>query len=382
MLKEKAMTDQRIHILMVGDHPGDLQPIQSLLNEAISVQFTWELVSNLSVATEILRAKPFDLVLLDLSLPKSQGLDTLNRLYPYAICLPIVILADARDDPLALQALQAGAQDYVVREQMDVESFVQVLHRAIERKRVETALRVKIRELTAAAQRFEQAGRIGYELNNSLAMVLLSLEALLAQIPAEDIQHKDLEAIHDEVSRMGRLMANLLQFSHENASQILKVDLPQDIKDTEDVIRFLRDHKIVTINDDETYFFQGLEASMAGYILKGASINELVATIHQVIREGVVIPRTLGPRLLYQFSEEIKTIGTPHYGQLSLREREVVRLIAKGSTNKEIAKRLSISVRTVERHRSSIINKLGLQNRAELVAYAVQRGILKKGEYM
>ena len=115
---------------------------------------------------------------------------------------------------------------------------------------------------------------------------------------------------------------------------------------------------------------------MAGYVLKGASINELVATIHQVHREGVVIPRTLGPRLLYQFSEEIKTIGTPHYGQLSPREREVVRLIAKGRTNKEIAKRLSISVRTVERHRSSIMNKLGLQNRAELIAYAVQQGLM------
>jgi DNA-binding NarL/FixJ family response regulator len=376
MLKEKAMTDQRIHILMVGDHSGDLQLIQSLLNEALSVQFTWELVSNLSVATEILRAKPFDLVLLDLSLPNSQGLDTLNRLYPHAICLPIIILADARDDPLALQTLQAGAQDYLVREQMEAESLVQVLHRAIERKRAETALRVKIRELTAAAQRFEQAGRIGHELNNSLAMVLLSLEALLAQIPAEDIQHKDLEAIHAEVSRMGRLVANLLQFSHENASQILKVDLPQDIKDTEDVVRFLRDHKIVTINDDETYFFQGLEASTAGYVLKGAYINELVATIHQVLREGVVIPRILGPHLLNQFSEEIKTIGIPHYGQLSPREREVVRLIAKGRTNKEIAKRLSISVRTVERHRSSIMNKLGLQNRAELIAYAVQQGLM------
>jgi DNA-binding NarL/FixJ family response regulator len=376
MLKEKAMTDQRIHMLMVGDHPGDLQLIQSLLNEALSVQFTWELVSNLSVATEILRAEPFDLVLLDLSLPNSQGLDTLNRLYPHAICLPIVILADARNDPLALQALQAGAQDYLVREQMEAESLVQVLDRAIERKRAETALRVKIRELTEAAEQLEQAIRIGDELNNLLLVVLLSLETLLAQIPSEDLKHKDLEAIHDQVSQMGRLVSNLLQLSQQSPSQHFKVDLPQEIKDTADLVQVLLDHKMITVKDDETYFSQTVKAGTAGYILKGASINELVATIYRVIREGVMIPHTGGPRSLNHFWEEIRTVGVPHYQQLSPREREIVRLIAKGRTNKEIAKRLSISIRTVERHRSSIMNKLGLQNRAELIAYAVQQGLM------
>ena len=63
---------------------------------------------------------------------------------------------------------------------------------------------------------------------------------------------------------------------------------------------------------------------------------------------------------------------------LSPREREAISLIAKGHTNKEIAKHLSVSVRTVERYCSGILNKLGLQNRAELVAYAVQRGIPNK----
>ena len=380
MLKEKAMTDQRIHMLMVGDHAGDLQLIQSLLNEAPSVQFTWELVNNLSAATDILRTEPFDLLLLDLSLPNGQRRETFSRLYPHAICLPIVILTDSQDDPFAFSALQAGAQDYVVREQVDAELLVQVLRRAIERKRAETALRVKLRELTVSSEQLEQAIRIGDELNNLLPVVLLSLETLLAEIPSEDLKHKkDLEAIHDQVSQMGRLVSNLLQLSHQSPSQHFKVDLPQEIKDTAGLAQFLQDHKIITVKDDETYFSQTVEAGRAGYILKGASINELVATIYRVIREVVVIPRTLGPRLLYQFSEEIKTIGAQHYGQLSPREREIVRLIARGRTNKEIAKRLSISVRTVERHRSSIMNKLGLQNRAELIAYAVQHGLLSQG---
>jgi len=253
---------------------------------------------------------------------------------------------------------------------------VQLWRRAIERKRAETALRVKIRELTVSAEQLEQAIRIGDELNNLLPVVLLSLETLLAQIPSDDLKHKDLEAIHDQVSQMGRLVSNLLQLSHQSPSQHFKVDLPQEIKDTADLVQFLQDHKIITVKDDETYFSQTVEAGTAGYILKGASINELVATIYRVIREGVMIPRTRGPRSLNHFWEEIRTVGVPRYQQLSPREREIVRLIARGRTNKEIAKRLSISVRTVERHRSSIMNKLGLQNRAELIAYAVQQGLM------
>jgi DNA-binding NarL/FixJ family response regulator len=323
-----------------------------------------------------LRTEPFDLVLLDLSLPNSQGLESLSRLYPHAICLPIVILTDSPDEPFALQALHVGAQDYLVKEQLDAELVVQVLRCAIERKRLETALRVEIHKLRTWAPQVEQAGLIGSELNKSLATVMSSLETLLAQIPSKNLEQKDLEAVRDEVGRMGELVANLLRFGHQSPSPISKVDLPQAIKDTPDLTQLLRDHQIVTIDDEETYFFPTTGAGTAGYVLKGASINELVAMIHEFIQEGVLIPRMLGPHLPHHYLEEIKAMGVPHYEQLSPREREVVRLIARGRTNKEIAKRLSISVRTVERHRSSIMNKLGLQNRAELIAYAVQQGLM------
>jgi len=137
---------------------------------------------------------------------------------------------------------------------------------------------------------------------------------------------------------------------------------------------------ILTIHDDEAYFFQALQAGAAGYVLKGASRNELLATIQHVIEEALLIPPTLAPHLLADYLGQVKADRIPSYGQLSPREREVVQFIARGRTNKEIAKRLSISVRTVERHRSSIMNKLGLQNRAELVAYAVQQGLSSGGE--
>jgi len=240
-------------------------------------------------------------------------------------------------------------------------------------------LHVKIRELTAKAQQLESTVRISHELSNTLTALSLRIETLLEQMPADDLEHSDLQMVRDEVNRMGRLAASFLQFSHPGPPPA-SVDVPEEMKATPDLLQYLQDHKIITINDHETYFFQPSEPGTAGYILRGASINELVAMIHHIIHEGVQIPRTLGPGVLRDYLEQIKTGGIPRYEELSPREREVIRLIARGRTNKEIGKRLAISVRTVERHRSSIMNKLGLQNRAELVAYAVQQGLLSGGD--
>jgi Response regulator containing a CheY-like receiver domain and an HTH DNA-binding domain len=137
---------------------------------------------------------------------------------------------------------------------------------------------------------------------------------------------------------------------------------------------------ILTVHDDEAYFFGALEAGAAGYVLKGASVSELLAALRLVIHGGVPVPRTLGQRLVNDYLERVKNEGAPSYQQLSPREREVLRLVAKGRTNKEIAEQLSLSVRTVERHRSSIMNRIGLHNRAELVAYAVRQGFLSGGD--
>jgi len=138
----------------------------------------------------------------------------------------------------------------------------------------------------------------------------------------------------------------------------------------------LHENNIVPVQDELTYFFQAMQAETAGYILKGDAANELVAMIYRVSQEGVLIPHTLGPRLLNHSPGETKIGKRQSDAQLSSPEQEVLRRIARGCTNKDIAKQLSISVRTVERQRSSIMNKLGLQNRAELVAFAVEHDLL------
>lgn len=133
---------------------------------------------------------------------------------------------------------------------------------------------------------------------------------------------------------------------------------------------------ILTGHDDEAYFFQALKAGAAGYVLKGASMSELLAALRLVVHGGVPIPRKLVPRLLNDYINRVEDEAAPGYQELSPRERAVLRLIAQGRTNKQIAEELAFSVRTVERHRSSIMKKIGLQNRAELVAFAVRQGFL------
>jgi two-component system response regulator NreC len=133
---------------------------------------------------------------------------------------------------------------------------------------------------------------------------------------------------------------------------------------------------ILTVHDDEAYFFQALQAGAAGYVLKGASVNELLAALKLVIQGGVPIPRNLAPRLLSDYMERTEQPEVTSNNLFTHREQEILRLVCKGRTNKQIAEALFMSVRTVERHRSTIMRKAGLENRAELVAYAVRQGIL------
>jgi two-component system response regulator NreC len=133
---------------------------------------------------------------------------------------------------------------------------------------------------------------------------------------------------------------------------------------------------ILTVHDDEAYFFQALQKGAAGYILKGASVSEILAAMRLVISGGVAIPQILSPRLLKDYQEQEDQQADASSYPLTPRERAILQLIYQGCTNKQIAEELFLSVRTVERHRSTIMRKAGLENRAELVSYAVRQGIL------
>jgi two-component system, NarL family, response regulator NreC len=131
---------------------------------------------------------------------------------------------------------------------------------------------------------------------------------------------------------------------------------------------------VLSMQDDPRYVREAFEAGASGYVLKEAADAEVVAAIREVAGGGRYVHPELGARLVAaETAERRRAEEDP----LSDREREVLRLLALGHTNQEIAKRLYISVRTAETHRAHIMQKLRLSSRAELVRYALAEGVLE-----
>ena len=130
---------------------------------------------------------------------------------------------------------------------------------------------------------------------------------------------------------------------------------------------------ILSMQDDPRYVREAFEAGASGYVLKEAADTEVITAVRAVAAGERYVHPALGARLLAAEVEERKRAEAD---PLSEREREVLRLLALGHTNQEIAKLLYISVRTAETHRAHIMQKLGLSSRAELVRFALSEGLL------
>jgi len=131
---------------------------------------------------------------------------------------------------------------------------------------------------------------------------------------------------------------------------------------------------VLSMQDDPRYVREAFEAGASGYVLKEAADAEVVGAIREVAGGGRYVHPALGARLVAADAEErARADADP----LSDREHEVLRLLALGHTNQEIAKMLYLSVRTVETHRAHVMQKLRLTTRAELVRYAIDTGLLE-----
>ena len=130
---------------------------------------------------------------------------------------------------------------------------------------------------------------------------------------------------------------------------------------------------VLSMQDDPHYVREAFEAGAAGYVLKEAADTDVVAAVREVAAGGRYVHPTLGARMVAADAAERKRQAED---PLSEREREVLRLLALGHTNQEIASSLYVSVRTAETHRAHIMQKLRLQTRAELVRYALAHGLL------
>ena len=131
---------------------------------------------------------------------------------------------------------------------------------------------------------------------------------------------------------------------------------------------------ILSMQDDPRYVREAFASGASGYLLKEAADTELVTAVREVAAGGRYVHPALGARIVAADTEAERSAAED---PLSEREREVLRLLALGHTNQEIAKMLFVSVRTAETHRAHIMQKLRISTRAELVRYAISRGVLE-----
>jgi PAS domain S-box-containing protein len=142
------MTNRCLKVLLVEDDPGDAFLLQSLLTQTEQVQFDLVCANRLAEGLKNLNDTAFDIMLLDLSLPDSVGLTTINNVRAYTLDVPIIVLTGLDDEEIAMQAVQAGAQDYLAKRDLDVNMLTRAIRYAVERHRLQTAL--------AQAQRQEE----------------------------------------------------------------------------------------------------------------------------------------------------------------------------------------------------------------------------------
>jgi two-component system, NarL family, response regulator NreC len=166
---------------------------------------------------------------------------------------------------------------------------------------------------------------------------------------------------------------------HKPDIVLMDVVLPDrsGIEATPDVLKEAPDARVLVLSmeDDPSYVREAFAAGAYGYVLKEAADSELVEALKQVAAGERYVHPALGARMAVA---EAEASARAEEDPLSDREREVLRLLALGHTNQEIAKTLFISVRTAETHRAHIMQKLRLTTRAELVRYALAQGLLEE----
>ncbi len=136
---------------------------------------------------------------------------------------------------------------------------------------------------------------------------------------------------------------------------------------------------ILTMHESDDYFFRVLQAGASGYVLKRAAANDLLTAIRAVARGEVFLYPSVAKKLVSDYLSRAKAgEALDAHERLTPREREVLTLIAEGLSNREIAQRLVLGLSTVQTHYSHILEKLGLQNRAELIKYAIRHGLIDR----
>jgi len=248
-------------LLVVEDNPGDVRLLREMLHAQGSHDSILTQVESMGEAERYLTSGTVDVILLDLGLPDAQGLDAVRRAHAAAPHIPLVVLTRLDDESLAVQALQEGAQDYLIKGQIESRSLLRALRYAIERKVLEDGRRAGESQLLQA-QKLESVGRlaggIAHDFNNMLFAISGYAELLTQDLVAAHPSELDrsgllqsVKAISDAAKRAGALTGQLLAFSRQQMVVAQVVDMNAAITTIAPMIRqLIGEHLRLTLDLD------------------------------------------------------------------------------------------------------------------------------------
>jgi len=258
-------------VLLVEDNPGDARLLREMFNESGARDAELKHVTCMQNAEEYLAEHAVDIILLDLGLPDVQGMEAVRRAHMAAPCIPLVVLTGMDDGSLAAQALQEGAQDYLIKGQIESRGLLRAIRYAMERGIAETQkalLQAKLRQAEKLEAIGTLAGGVAHELNNMLTPIVMMTELVLSDMSDKNPHYVMLQRVLDASGRASEIVQRILAFGRtdEVAREVLDfgtmlyeaVELTRTILPSSTTLHVEIDDVVGMIRGDKTQLTQVL----------------------------------------------------------------------------------------------------------------------------
>jgi len=236
------MDSKVINLLLVEDDPGDSRLIQLALKElAPDLEFTVKTAESLAEGLDCLQTESFNLVLLDLGLPDSQGIESVDRLCTSYPQIPVIVLTGYTDEPTGVEAIRKGASDYLIKGKTDRHLLYRAIRYSLERKQTEESLRLAKKEAEAANEAKSQfLANMSHEIRTPMNAILGFTE-LLAEDKLTDTQKQYVDIVRESSINLLEIINDILDFSKIEAGkldiEILQCSLEDLLSSVESLMR-------------------------------------------------------------------------------------------------------------------------------------------------